>query len=367
MIDAWLVKPSSILTREDPVSIRRILNALGLVSLLGVSLLAMPGDGGASLPAASPVVMTLKLSGVRDIAANAKGVYVLRSVPYPGDASGAGWEVDLLSTKTWQVLQSASGDAAPQGLVLGFSSVWVLTGYGAKPGGLGAGVNRLGASTLANLARISIGTHTGISVSISDTSVWLLGPTELDRIDPTTNAIAATKSFPNLYAEGIVGMGHDVLVGSLRYPGFEHSGPVPVSLSEYSETNLKLVSHRVIARYPSGAGDPPAIDLATTSSHEIYIGLSSNALGQSLAVESHGRVFGPNKRAGGTVSVSDTGVAWAAKYVPPVAAKMTLVQQIGQRGEVERNVASLPGAVEAMAGLGSLLVVATPSQVEVLR
>jgi hypothetical protein len=349
------------------MGIGRTLSATSAVTVLCACLLAMPGDGGASLSPASPLVTTLSLSGVRDVAANAAGVYVLRSASYPGDTSGAGWEVDLLNTENWQVLRSASGDAAPQGLVLGFGSVWVLTGEGAKPGGLGPGVDRLDASTLDHLSRIAIGPHTGVSLGASDTSIWVLGPTELDRIDPSTNAVAGTITFPNIYAEGLVGDGHDVFVGSLRYPAFEHPGPVLVSLSTFSDKDMKLVSQRVIARFPSGPGDPPDIDLATTGTRPVYIGFSSSALGQSLAVDIHGHVSGPNKVAGGTVAVSDSGEVWAAKFVPPVAAKTSYIERIGRTGGVERTVASLSGAVDAMATLGQLLVVATPNQVEILR
>jgi hypothetical protein len=307
------------------------------------------------------------LSGVRDVAASAAGVYVLRTVPYPGDTSGAGWQVDLLSTRTWQIMRSAAGDAAPYGLALGFGSVWVLTGPGAKPGGLGSGVNRLDASTLEGQARVVIPSDAGVSIGVSDTSVWLLGPTELDRIDPVTDAITRAKAFPNLFAEGLATVSHEVLVGSLTYPAFETSGPVVVSITTFRDTDVKALSRQVVARFPSGAGDPPALDLAAETSREVYVGFASVRLGESLAVSDDGRVFGPDRVAGGVVAVSDTGIAWAAKLIPPVAARMTSIQRIGALGSTIRTVATVPGPAESISAFGPLLYVADPAGLEVLR
>jgi hypothetical protein len=311
--------------------------------------------------------MTLGMSGALDVAADAVGVYVLRSDPYPGDSSGVGWQLDLFSTKTWQVLRSASGDAAPHGLALGFNSVWVLTGGGAKPGGLGSGVNRLDAATLENQSRIPITTNAGVSIAASTNSIWLLGPTELDRIDPTTNLVVTAKTFPALFMQGLMTASDDVYVGSLTYPKFETVGPVLVSVSTYRDTDLKLVAHQVVARFPSGAGDPPYMDLAERSRHKFYLGLSSNRLGQSLLVDDSGHVLGPNKAAGGTVAVSGTGVVWAAKGIPPVATKKSLIQRIDDKGSVKRTLATVPGPVESMATFGSLLAVLTPTELEILR
>jgi len=98
----------------------------------------------------------------------------------------------------------------------------------------------------------------------------------------------------------------------------------------------------------------------------IYVGLS-RLTGESLTVDDHGHVLGPNKAAGGTVALSDTGIAWAAKYLPPVAARATAIQLISQTGRVTRTVAVLPGAVQSIFALGSLLYVAIPTALVVLR
>lgn len=307
------------------------------------------------------------MTGARAVAANAKGVYVLRSATYPSDPSGVGWQLDLIDPKTWQVLRSSTGDAAPQGLALGFNSAWVLTGEGAKPGGLGSGVNRLDDSTLENQSRIPITTTASVSIAVSNRSVWLLGPEELDRIDPTTNAITEAKIFPGLFAEGLTTESSYVSLGSLTYPRFETSGPILVSVATYRDTDLKRVARHVIARFPSGAGSAPDINLAARSSHDIYVGMSSTRLGQSLVVEHGGRISAPNKAAGGTVAVSNTGIMWAAKGIPSVATKRTFIQRMRANGAVERTVATIPGPVESMVAYGPLLVVISPNQLEVLR
>lgn len=347
------------------MSVRRFAAVLSL-TLLGILVLSQ-NAWGSDRPSSSPVVMTLSMRGALDVAADAVGIYVLKSDPYPGDSSGVGWQLDFLSTKTWQVLRSASGDAAPQGLALGFHSVWVLTGYGAKPGGLGSGVNRLDASTLENQSRIPITTNATVNIVGSKNSVWLLGPTELDRIDPTTNSIATAKTFPHLFAQGLMAVSDDVSFGSLTYPKFETVGPVLVSVTTYRDTDLRLMARQVVARFPSGAGDPPHMDLAARSGRKFYVGLSSTRLGESLLVDDFGHILGPNKAAGGTVTASSTGVVWAAKGIPPVATNKSVIQRIGDGGSVERTVATIPGPVESMAAFGSLLAVITPTQLEVLR
>lgn len=347
------------------MSVRRFAAVLSL-ALLGCLVLPQ-NTWGSDPPWSSSVVMTIDMRGALDVAAGAVGLYVLRSDPYPGDSSDVGWQLDLVSTKTWQVLRSASGDAAPQGLALGFNSVWVLTGYGAKPGGLGSGVNRLDASTLENQSRIPITTNATVNIAVSKNSVWLLGPTELDRIDPAANSITTAKTFPHLFAQGLMTVSDDVSFGSLAYPKFETVGPVLVSVTTYRDTDLRLMAHQVVARFPSGAGDPPHMDLAARSGHKFYMGLWSTRLGESLLVDDFGRILGPNKAAGGSVAVSGTGVVWAAKGIPPVATNKSVIQRIGARGSVERTVATLPGPVESMTAFGSLLAVVTPTQIEVLR
>jgi len=245
--------------------------------------------------------------------------------------------------------------------------VWVLTGYGAKPGGLGPGVNRLDASTLAEQSRIPIGTNATVSIGTTDTSVWLLGPTELDRIDPRTDVITTAKTFPHLFAEALATVPHDVLVGCLKYPGFEKLGPVLVSVTTFPDTDVQRGSTRVIAKYPSRRGDAPAMDLAGTSSHEIYIGLFSVNLGEALVVDRDGHVLRPDKEAGDRVAVSDTGIAWAAKDIPPVAATRSTLQRISDTGGIERVVTNIRGPVWGMAASGSLLYVATNHQLVVVR
>jgi len=331
----------------------------------------VPGIVGAHAAAAGPsvaVVATRDLRGTVSLAAGDEGVYVLRAAPFPGDASGAGWELDLLSTTTWEILRSASGDATPYGLALGFHSAWVLTGFGAMPGGAGPGVDRLDATSLRSLARIPLSPVAPDHIGVSDDGVWLLGPTELDRIDPATDGVSKASVFPNLFAEALATTPHDVLVGSVRYPGFERSGRVVVSVRAFRGTDLKLESREVIARFPGGAGDPPsAMDLAVRNADEVYVGLSSTRLGEELLVDDHGRVLGPNKAAGGLVTVSDTGIAWAAKLVPTVAAKTTVIERVSVRGAVERTVAAVPGPNLCLAAVGSTLIVAGSSQLAVLR
>ena len=76
--------------------------------------------------------VNLLCSDVTDVVPGAPGLYVLRGVPFPGDASGNGWEVDLINPTTGRILETASGDAAPMSLLLAFGSVWVSTGTGAS-------------------------------------------------------------------------------------------------------------------------------------------------------------------------------------------------------------------------------------------
>jgi hypothetical protein len=97
------------------------------------------------------------------------------------------------------------------------------------------------------------------------------------------------------------------------------------------------------------------------------VGFASVRLGESLALSERGRVLGPNRVAGGVVAVSNTGVAWAAKLIPPVATRMTSIQRISALGLTIRTVATVPGPAESISAFGSLLYVADPAGLEVLR
>ncbi len=188
------------------------------------------------------------LSGVTDVVPSPDGLYVLRQAAFPGDPSDTGWEVDLVNPTTRHILETASGDAAPMSLVVAFGSVWVSTSSGAMPGGLGPGIDRLDATTLAHQARLNIAPL--MAVAATSSTLWILegGDTpQLEALDPATDAISQTKRFaPNDLVEGLTATADRVVVG------YEPFGSPPAQTAHTKVTwidasSLKALSSVVVA------------------------------------------------------------------------------------------------------------------------
>lgn len=164
-------------------------------------------EDGYPAPARKPtritVVARLPFTDVLSLISGPMGLYLLRRSPFPGDPSGAGYQVDLVDPSSGDILASAEGDACPQAFVNAFGSLWVLTSNCAMPGGLGVGVDRLDANTLDHEARITSPAGLAFAASIGATAstVWVLqtgsvyGPEGLMGIDPATNSVTRTKTF----------------------------------------------------------------------------------------------------------------------------------------------------------------------------
>lgn len=351
---------------------------LGLLALPGASAGA---SAGATVDGVAPVrdhdsthislVRRFALSDVTDVVRGARGLYVLRGAPFPDDASGNGWEVDLLDPTTGRILETASGDAAPMSLILAFGAVWVSTGFGAMPGGSGSGVDRLDAMTLAHQARVNIHPQDVMAMAATSSALWLLagGDTpQLEALDPETDAITRTKTLPgNDLLEGLTATADRIIVS------YEPFGSPPrrtarTCVTWIDASSLKARSSAVVARAPAAAGAARgAYSLAATNDTTVYVGLESTLTGSSLVVLRGDNVVGPRQGAGDLVTASRSGEVWAAAIHKHKGTPDTSdLERIASNGTVSSRLSGLPVLV-SLSGIGDDLYAGTATGVLVFK
>ena len=311
------------------------------------------------------------LSNVTDVVPGAEGLYVLRRVPFPRDASGNGWEVDLVNPTTRQIVETASGDAAPISMVVAFASVWVSTGSGAMPGGLGSGIDRLDAARLTHQTRMNIAPQDVMGIAPTASSLWILagGDTaQLEALDPATNAITQTKTFAaNDLVEGLATTPDRVLVS------YEPFGSPPQQTARTYVTwidasSLKTLSSAVVTRTSAAAGAAQgAYSLAATNDTTVYVGLLSARTGSSLVVLRGHHVVGPRGGVGDLVTASSDGEVWAAAiYRHEGSADTGDIERIASNGTVNSKLSGLPGIV-SISAVGHKLYAGTSEGVLVFK
>ena len=307
-------------------------------------------DSGRHAPTRISLIGTFALSNVTDVVPGALGLYVLRGAPFPGDASGDGWEVDLISPTSGRILESVSGDAAPTSLVLAFGSVWVSTGSGAMAGGLGPGIDRLDAMTLTHEARMNIAPRDVMSIAATSSSLWILeggDHPKLEAIDPATDAIAQTKTFAeNDLVEGLTATADRVIVS---YEPF--GSPPRLTARTYvtwiDASSLRVRSSAVVARTPATAGSAQgAYSLAATNDTTVYVGLEGARTGPSLVVLRGRSVLRSRRGTGDLVTASRDGEVWAAAIQRQKGGPDTSdLQRIAGNGTVSSQRSGLPAFV----------------------
>ncbi len=311
------------------------------------------------------------LSNVVDVVPGAPGLYVLRGAPFPGDPSGNGWEVDLVSPTSGRILESASGDAAPMSLVLAFGSVWVSTGSGARAGGLGPGIDRLDAMTLTHEARMYIAPQDVMAIAATSSSLWVLeggDHPKLEAIDPATDAIAQTKTFAeNDLVEGLTATADRVIVS------YEPFGSPPrltarTDVTWIDASSLRVRSSAVVARTPATAGSAQgAYSLAATNDTTVYVGLESARTGPSLVVLRGHSVLRSRRGTGELVTASRDGEVWAAAIQRQKSGPDTSdLQRINANGTVSSQRSGLPALV-SISGKGDDLYAGTSAGVLVFK
>lgn len=312
------------------------------------------------------LVRTLPVTNAVAIASGPSGLYALTAKAYPGDASGNGWKLFLIDVSSGRILRSATGDAAPFGLAVGFGSVWVLTGVGAMPGGLGPGVSRLQWSTLASQARIGLGTSTVGSIGVTSSWVWLLGPSEVSRINPADDSMKRVVAFPGSeYAQALLTTASSVYVGSISYPTKTDKAS-KVLLNRLDASDPRRSRRLTITTVSSKRGAVPAMDIAVSLNGTVFVGLSSVRNGESLIVVIRGRVYRRESALGGRVAASGGGSIWSIRNVPATAAKKVIIQRLNPVGSVRSTAAQLAAPVSSVDAMGSLLYCGTRAGIEVI-
>ena len=239
-----------------------------------------------------------------------------RGAPFPGDPSGNGWEVDLVSPTSGRILESASGDAAPMSLVLAFGSVWVSTGSGARAGGLGPGIDRLDAMTLTHQARMNIAPQDVMAIAATSSSLWFWRVATIRSsrrsIQRPTRSLRPRRSPENDLVEGLTATADRVIVS------YEPFGSPPrltarTDVTWIDASSLRVRSSAVVARTAATAGSAQgAYSLAATNDTTVYVGLESARTGPSLVVLCGHSVVRSRRGTGDLVTASRDGEVWAA-------------------------------------------------------
>ena len=362
---------------------RRALSTAGrlvVCTLLGASAAAAAAADGASPaqgaarnldPTHISLVGQFALHDVTDAVPGAQGLFVLRGVAFPGDASGNGWEVDLINPTTGGILGTASGDAAPMSLLLAFGSVWVSTGAGARPGGLGSGIDRLNATTLAHQARLNIAPQDVMAMAATSSALWILagGDTpQLEALDPATNAITRTKPFAgNDLFEGLTATADRVVVSYEPF-GSPFRQTARTCVTWIDASSLKVRSSTVVARTAATAGAAQgAYSLAAVNDRTVYVGLESARSGPSLAVLRGHDVVGPRRGVGDLVTASRDGEVWATAIDRQKGSTDTSdLERIASSGTAVSQRSGLPTIV-SISGIGHFLYAGTSVGVLVLK
>jgi hypothetical protein len=334
------------------------------LGLLGLSALGVPavaavhtaGAAGTPDPARVSLVDRFAMSGVMDVVPGAEGLYVLRQVPFPGDASGSGWQVDRVNSTTGHIFASASGDADPRSLLDAFGSVWVTTTSGAMPGGLGPGIVRLDGTTLAQQVRMTI---TPMAMAATSSRLWVLAPgdpAQLEALDPATNAITQTKRFAaNDFVEGLTTTSDRVFVS---YEPFGSPGGrrAQTDVAWIDPASLETLAHVVVARASTASGVPRgAYSLASTNNATIFVGLLEGESGPSLVMLRGHHVVGVRGGLGYLVTASPDGTVWATGiYRHKGGADTSDLERIDRNGTVTSRLNGL-SAIQSLSAVGHRL------------
>lgn len=306
-----------------------------------VPTVAAAGSRPAELDAPIAVVRRLPLAGVRAVVPTTRRLYVLRSVPYPGDPSGNGWQLDLVDPSSGWVLRSIAGDAAPVAMVRAFGSLWVLTGAGAKPGGLGPGIDRIDPTDLTDVARVGLPRLDPFLVAASGSTLWLASGDEVGAFDPRTDRLAQTVPLGSRFLIGAVAAaGSRVVVAGNLFPASEKGRQEQVALLWLDATTGRVVSRLVLAGAFSTSTYEP-VSVAPTRAGTLLLGLTGagpsrgdTAFRQALAVLRGRRVRGPYRHVGADIVVSPNGQAWADHATGPTTTHGVEVQRLGASGRV---------------------------------
>jgi hypothetical protein len=252
------------------------------------------------------------MSGVIDVVRGAGGLYVLRDVAFPGDNSGHGFQVDLVSATTGHTLETASGDADPVSLLNAFGSIWVITSAGAMPGGLGPGIVRLDAVTLSQQTRLDIDP---MALAATSSRLWILtggAPARLEALDPANDALVGTKTFaPNDLVEGLTTTTDRVVVSYEPF-GSAAGQRAQTDVASIDPSSLKTLARVVVARASAPSRVPPgAYSLASTSDGTVYVGQVEGEPGSSLVVLRDRDVTPVRGGLGYLVTASPDGPVWA--------------------------------------------------------
>jgi hypothetical protein len=240
--------------------------------------------------------------------------------------------VDLIDPDTGAILrQSAIGDATPVTMVAAFGSLWILTSPGAMPGGLGSGVDRLDAMTLAHQERIAFPTGAdGIDATAS--TVWVLQPERLVGIDPATNSVTRIVALSAREDVESLSTTPDriVIAGTTNSPTRRTPNrPLQITLTWIDDATLKVVSTIGVTRNSDARATPPTLDVAAVNDTTAFLGLFSVRDGDSLAVVRGRTIIGPRRGLGGTVVVSSGDAGWAVDDVPaPKGAATAYVSEV---------------------------------------
>jgi hypothetical protein len=327
-----------------------------------------------TITAAAGIVVQRRLSfsDVAGVARATDGLYVLRGTPFPGDATGEGWQVDLIDPESGAVLrQSAIGDASPVSMVVAFGSLWVLTSPGAMPGGLGYGIDRLDAMTLAHQERITLSSGAdGMGATAS--TLWVLQSDRLAGIDPATNLVTRTVRFnASEDVESLSTTPNRVVIASMtnRPSRRAPNRPLQILLTWIDDATLKVVSTVAVTRSSAARATPPTLDVAALNDNTAFLGLFSVRNGDSLAVVRGHTVIGRRQGVGGTVVVSPDDSIWAIDNVPApkgaATAYISEVQKLSSYGTVTMRRHGL-GLVTVVGVVGRGLYVRAGDEVIVL-
>jgi hypothetical protein len=308
------------------------------------------------------------LSDVVALTSGAWGLYVLRYAPYPGDDTGAGWVVDLVNPDSGRILASADGDACGRGLVSAFGSLWVLTSACAMPGGLGNGVDRLNAATLAYVNRFTMPFAFAIGATASMLWVFMDGDTQkVVGVDPTSDAITRTKelALPHDVAQSMSTTPDRIVIGYAHTT--QQAGEQTSHLMWIDSATLRVLSDVAVTR-TAKSGDATsniyAVDAVTST--KAYVGLFGAHFQESLAVVRGHDVRDLHRGVGDLVSVSADGAVWAVETIHGGKGGVTsCIERVAANGTVSGRL-TVPSYVEPIAAIGLEAYAATPTELLVL-
>lgn len=309
-------------------------------------------------------VRRLPITAVVTVVSGARGLYVLRRAPYPGDPSGNGWEVELVDPDSGQVLGSVAGDAAPVAMVSAFGSLWVLTGAGAMPGGLGPGLDRIDPLTLRRQATIPLPHLAPYFVAASRSTLWLASANEVAAFDPCTDTVRKTVDLGSSYLVGaLASIGGEAVVAGDLFPAPGSGGSEKVTVVWLDADTLRVASRVTLGH---GFADDQPSSIAPTSTRTLLLGLFRPTPYADSAAVLHGdTALGPRRGVGADVLAAD-GNVWAAYATGPTSTHGIEIQRLSSSGEVGATL-KLPAGVTVRAASGPDLFASTGRSLVELR